>query len=106
MSLDKDEARCRHAIAESSYLRFCDLAGVPEGPIAHSELAALTRRFEEVAEKYDREFGIIKSDLTAVRLQIGNLGQKVEALDKKIDRNQAQIIELLTQLVGQRPDAA
>ncbi|WP_406491638.1 hypothetical protein OG936_00230 [Streptomyces sp. NBC_00846] len=71
---------------------------MPEDPIAHSELAALTRRFEEVAEKHDREFGIIKSDLTAVRLQIGNL-------DQKIDRNQAQIIELLTQLVGQRPDA-
>lgn len=72
--------------------------------IAHSELAALTRRFEEVAEKHDREFGIIKSDLTAVRLQIGDLDQKVEALDKKIDRNQAQIIGLLAQLVGQRPD--
>ncbi|WP_326680978.1 hypothetical protein [Streptomyces sp. NBC_01237] len=78
---------------------------MPEDPIAHSELAALTRRFEEVAAQNDREFGIIKSDLTAVRLQIGNLDQKVEALDKKIDRNQAQIIELLTQLVGQRPDA-
>jgi peptidoglycan hydrolase CwlO-like protein len=78
---------------------------VPEDPIAHSELAALTRRFEEVAEKNDREFGIIKSDLTAVRLQIGNLDQKIEALDKKMDRQQAQIIELLTQLVGQRPDA-
>ncbi|MCX4546540.1 hypothetical protein [Streptomyces sp. NBC_01565] len=78
---------------------------MPEDPIAHSELAALPRRFEEIAEKHDREFGIIKSDLTAVRLQIGNLDQKVEALDKKIDRNQAQIIELLTQLVGQRPDA-
>ncbi|MEW1699388.1 MULTISPECIES: hypothetical protein [unclassified Streptomyces] len=78
---------------------------MPEDPIAHSELAALTRRFEEVTEKHDREFGIIKSDLTAVRLQIGNLDQKVEALDKKIDQNQAQIIELLTQLVGQRPDA-
>ncbi|KIF03877.1 hypothetical protein AB0469_26360 [Streptomyces sp. NPDC093801] len=84
-----------------------------EDPIAHSELAALTRRFEEVAEKHDREFGIIKSDLTAVRLQIGNLDQKVDnlvstvsGLEQKIDRNQAQIVELLTQLVGQRPDAS
>ncbi|WP_285441133.1 MULTISPECIES: hypothetical protein [unclassified Streptomyces] len=41
-----------------------------------------------------------------MRLQIGNLDQKVEALDEKIDRNQAQIIELLTQLVGQHPDAS
>ncbi|MFJ7201864.1 MULTISPECIES: hypothetical protein [unclassified Streptomyces] len=79
---------------------------MPEDPIAQSELAALTRRFEEVTEKHDREFGIIKSDLTAVRLQIGNLDQKVEALDKKIDRNQAQIIELLSQLVGRDPDAS
>ncbi|MGY0065090.1 hypothetical protein ACWY4P_53200 [Streptomyces sp. LZ34] len=85
---------------------------MPEDPIAHSELAALTRRFEEVAEKNDREFGIVKSDLTAVRLQIGNLDQKVdqlkgdlEELGQKMDRNQAQIIELLTRLVGQDPNA-
>ncbi|WP_409239406.1 hypothetical protein [Streptomyces sp. PA5.6] len=79
---------------------------MPEDPIAHSELAALTRRFREVAEKHDREFEILKSNLTAVRPHIGNLNQKVEALGKKIDRNQAQITELLTQLVGQRPDAS
>ncbi|MEV7192264.1 hypothetical protein AB0N81_10710 [Streptomyces sp. NPDC093510] len=60
---------------------------------------------EEVAAQHDREFGVIKSDLTAVRLQVGNLHQKVEALSNKIDQNQAQIIELLTRLVGQRPDA-
>ncbi|MGW7594378.1 hypothetical protein [Streptomyces rubiginosohelvolus] len=85
---------------------------MPEDPIAHSELAALTRRFEEVAEKTDREFGIIKSDLTAVRLQVGNLDQKVDRLEgrleelgQKMDRNQAQIVELLTRLVGQDPNA-
>ncbi|WP_329461108.1 hypothetical protein [Streptomyces sp. NBC_01431] len=69
---------------------------MPEDSIAPSEFAALTRRFEEVARQHARGFGIIKSDLTAVRLQVGNLGQKVEALDKKIDRNQAQIVEVLT----------
>ncbi|MEU5902494.1 hypothetical protein [Streptomyces venezuelae] len=37
--------------------------------------AALTRRFEEVAAQHDREFGIIESDLIAVRLQVGNLDQ-------------------------------
>ncbi|WP_406415344.1 hypothetical protein OH809_43155 [Streptomyces sp. NBC_00873] len=74
--------------------------------------AALTRRFEEVAEKTDREFGIIKSDLTAVRLQVGNLDQKVDRLDGRLDslsqqmeRSQAQIIELLAQLVGRDPAA-
>ncbi|MGW1617499.1 hypothetical protein ACWCQZ_51350 [Streptomyces sp. NPDC002285] len=85
---------------------------VPEGPIAQSELAALTRRFEDVAERTDREFGIVKSDLTALRLQVGNLDQKVGNLDAKlselaetIDHNQAQIIELLTQLIGRDPNA-
>jgi hypothetical protein len=85
---------------------------VPEDPIAQSEIAALTRRFEEVTERTDREFGIVKSDLTALRLQVGNLDQKVgnladevRGLAEKMDRNQAQIVELLTQLVGRRPDA-
>ncbi|MEU7160360.1 hypothetical protein [Streptomyces chrestomyceticus] len=87
-----------------------------EDPIAQGEAAALTRRFEETAQKNDREFGIVKSDLTALRLQVGNLDQKLDnfidetrskfdALDQKIDRNQAQIIELLSQLVGKNPDA-
>jgi len=93
---------------------------VPEDPIAQSEIAALTRRFEDVAERTDREFGIVKSDLTALRLQVGNLDQKVGNLDakvgdlagevrvlgEKIDRNQAQIVELLTQLIGRDPNAS
>ncbi|MFD3775141.1 hypothetical protein [Streptomyces sp. NPDC058612] len=53
---------------------------MPEDPIADSELAALTRRFEETSAQDSREFGIIKSDRTAVRLQVGNLDQKVENL--------------------------
>ncbi|MCL3998201.1 hypothetical protein [Streptomyces lavenduligriseus] len=100
---------------------------MPEDPIAQAEIAALTRRFEDVTERTDREFGIVKSDLTAVRLQVGNLDQKVGNLDarvaglgeevrglseqvrglsEKIDRNQAQIVELLTRLVGRNPDAS
>ncbi|MFI2292894.1 hypothetical protein [Streptomyces niveus] len=85
---------------------------MPEDPVAHSEIAALTRRFEQVQEKTDREFGIVKSDLTAVRLQVGNLDQKVDqlagavqALGEKMDRNQAQIIELLSGLVGKDPNS-
>ncbi|WP_185842214.1 hypothetical protein [Streptomyces sp. WAC 06725] len=49
-----------------------------EGPIAQGEAAALTRRFEETAQKNDREFGIVESDLTALRLQVGNLDQKLD----------------------------
>ncbi|MFJ1751280.1 hypothetical protein ACIOJD_34385 [Streptomyces sp. NPDC088116] len=108
---------------------FDDLAGGPgvaEDAVAQSEIAALTRRYEQAQDKTDREFGIVKSDLTALRLQVGNLDQKVDGLDEKVggldekisglaeevrdlnskvDRNQAQIIELLSQLVGRNPDA-
>ncbi|MEU5583088.1 hypothetical protein ABZ791_36445 [Streptomyces huasconensis] len=91
---------------------------MPEDPIAHSELAALTRRFEETSAQDSREFGIIKSDLTAVRLQVGNLDQKVEnlsshvtqrldGLERKIDgfideqrTVNATMVELLSSLVG------
>ncbi|MHB6912745.1 hypothetical protein [Streptomyces sp. DB-54] len=102
---------------------FHDLAGVPrvaEDPIAQSEVAALTRRVEQGQETAAREFGIVKSDLTAVRLQVGNLDQKVSnlgervdaltdelrGLNETIDRNQAQIVELLSQLVGKNPNAS
>ncbi|MEU2835211.1 hypothetical protein ABZ667_42585 [Streptomyces lavendulae] len=86
---------------------------MPEDPIAHGELAALTRRHEQAQEQNVREFGIIKSELTTLQLKVSNLDQKadnlmstVSGLEQKIDRNQAQIVELLTQLVGQRPDAS
>ncbi|MFE7355590.1 hypothetical protein ACFU8Q_20930 [Streptomyces sp. NPDC057543] len=95
---------------------------MPEDPNAHSELAALTRRFEEGSAQDSREFGIIKSDLTAVRLQVGNLDQKVEnlsghvtqrldGLERKIDgfideqrTVNATMVELLSSLVGKSTD--
>ncbi|MFD9572675.1 hypothetical protein ACFWBI_22870 [Streptomyces sp. NPDC059982] len=85
---------------------------MPEDPIAHGELAALTRRHEQAQGQNVREFGIIKSELTTLQLKVSNLDQKVDnlmstvsGLEQKIDRNQAQIVELLSQLVGRRPDA-
>ncbi|WP_331726654.1 hypothetical protein OG592_44275 (plasmid) [Streptomyces avidinii] len=96
---------------------------MPEDPIAQSELAALTRRFEETSAQDSREFGIIKSDLTAVRLQVGNLDQKVEnlsshvtqrldGLERKIDgfideqrTVNATMVELLSSLVGKSTDS-
>ncbi|WP_257981132.1 hypothetical protein [Streptomyces sp. CB02959] len=39
-----------------------------EDPIAQNEVAAHTRRVEQGQETAAREFGIVKSDLTAVRL--------------------------------------
>ncbi|UYB39209.1 hypothetical protein SLV14_001675 [Streptomyces sp. Je 1-4] len=83
-----------------------------EDPLAQSELAALTRRFEENAQTTDREFGIVKSDLTALRLQVGNLDQKVDRLGEKLDgfiteqrRVNATLVELLSSLTGKDPNA-
>ncbi|MFJ2478008.1 hypothetical protein ACIOWI_34430 [Streptomyces sp. NPDC087659] len=77
---------------------------MPEDEIAQSEIAALTRRFEERAEKTDREFGIVKSDLTAVRLQVGNLDQKLDSFITEQRTANARIIELLSGLVGKDPN--
>ncbi|WP_148590900.1 hypothetical protein [Streptomyces sp. WAC01526] len=84
-----------------------------EDPLAQSELAALTRRFEENAQTADREFGIVKSDLTALRLQVGNLDQKVDRLGEKLDgfiteqrRVNATLVELMSSLAGKDPNAS
>ncbi|MEN2416493.1 hypothetical protein AABB02_00060 [Streptomyces rimosus] len=104
--------------------------GALEQSVRHTT-AALTRRFEETAQKNDREFGIVKSDLTALRLQVGNLDQKLDnyieesrresqelrqavessqtqiiELRQEMNRNRAQIVELLSSLVGKSPDAS
>ncbi|GGR46172.1 hypothetical protein [Streptomyces netropsis] len=92
---------------------------MPDEP-AQSEIRTLTRRFKQAQERTDREFGIVKSDLTALRLQVDNLDQKVSnlgskvdelademrGLSEKVDRNQAQIVQLLSALVGKSPDAS
>jgi hypothetical protein len=77
---------------------------MPEDEIAQAEIAALTRRFEERAEKTDREFGIVKSDLTAVRLQVGNLDQKLDSFITEQRTANARLIELLSNLVGKDPN--
>lgn len=76
------------------------------------DLEALTRRFEEDARTTDREFGIVKSDLTALRLQVGNLDQKVDRLAEKLDGLiteqrcvNATLVELLSSLTGKGPNA-
>ncbi|MFF5130985.1 hypothetical protein ACFY41_29190 [Streptomyces syringium] len=92
---------------------------MPDEP-AQSEICSLMRRFEQTQEKTDREFGIVKSDLTALRLQVSNLDQEVSTLgskvdgladgmrglSEKVDRNQAQVVQLLSALVGKGTGAA
>ncbi|MFJ9590716.1 hypothetical protein [Streptomyces acidicola] len=47
----------------------------------------------------------VPEDPIAQGEKVGNLDAKVSELAEKIDRNQAQIVELLTQLIGRDPNA-
>lgn len=82
-----------------------------EDPLARSETAALTRRFEEAQAQNTREFGIVKSELTTLQLKVSNVDQKVDALSARVDdlarevrSGNAQIVALLTRLVGEAPE--
>ncbi|MEU7596539.1 hypothetical protein AB0B79_26425 [Streptomyces sp. NPDC039022] len=84
-----------------------------EDPIAQGEAAALTRRYEQHAEQTTDALKVIKSDVLHLRLEVGSnttrldsVESKIDALDQKIDRHQAQIIELLSHLVGKDPGAS
>ncbi|MFD5065435.1 hypothetical protein [Streptomyces sp. NPDC058394] len=57
---------------------------------------ARSSRYEETAQKTDREFGI-KSDLTALRLQVGNLDQKVDGLGERLEGLERKIDGFLTE---------
>ncbi|MER5887006.1 hypothetical protein ABT160_24545 [Streptomyces sp. NPDC001941] len=80
---------------------------MPEDELAQGEIAALTRRYEnnlqilrgDIAGLDNRLMGVEQS-VTAARHDVHDLRGEVQAMNDKIDRNQAQIVELLTQLVG------
>ncbi|WP_327286595.1 hypothetical protein [Streptomyces sp. NBC_01205] len=85
---------------------------MPEDPIAHGELAALTRRHEQAQDQTTREFGIIKSELTTLQLKVSNLDQKVDSLRQDIGdfiaeqrKANATVVELLATMAGKTPDA-
>ncbi|WP_327310120.1 hypothetical protein OG730_43945 (plasmid) [Streptomyces sp. NBC_01298] len=82
---------------------------MPQDEIAQGEIAALTRRYENNLQilrgdiaGIDNRMMSLETAVTGVR---DDLRAEVSALSDKIDRNQAQIIELLTRLVGRHPDA-
>ncbi len=84
-----------------------------EDPIAQGEAAALTRRYEQHAEQTNAALKVIKSDVLHLRLEVGANTTRLDAVESKIDamhqemtRNQAQIVELLTKLVGKDPGAS
>ncbi|MEU2391865.1 hypothetical protein [Streptomyces sp. NPDC007369] len=90
---------------------------MPEDEIAQGEIAALTRRYENNLQilrgdiaALDNRLMSMEHAVTGTRDEVRALGEavagEVRALHEKIDRNQAQIVELLTQLVGRSPGDA
>jgi hypothetical protein len=97
---------------------FHDLAGAPhvaEDPIAQNELDALTRRVEAVEDRVEAlqvqtggNFAAVIEGQAALRREVrdgfARVNARFDALETKMDRNQAQIVELLSALVGKNPD--
>ncbi|MFD8097395.1 hypothetical protein [Streptomyces malaysiensis] len=86
-----------------------------EDPIAQNELDALTRRVEAVEDRVEAlqvqsggNFAAVIEGQAALRRQVRDGFTKVnarfDAVEAKMDRNQAQIVELLSALVGKSPD--
>lgn len=93
-----------------------------KNPIAQTELDALTRRVEAVEDRVEAlqvhsggNFAAViegqaalrrevRDGFTKVTARFDDLETKFDALDTKMDRNQAQIVELLSALVGKTPD--
>lgn len=105
---------------------FHDLAGVhrvAKDPIAHNELDALTRRVEAVEDRVEAlqvqsggNFAAVIEGQAALRREVRDGFAKVDArfdavdarfdaLEETMGRNQAQIVQLLSALVGKSPDA-
>ncbi|MFJ8744658.1 hypothetical protein ACIRL2_35430 [Embleya sp. NPDC127516] len=80
---------------------------MPEDPIGRNEFAALTRLVEAAQAQNSREFGIVKSELTTLHLEVGNVDQKIDALAVEVRSGNARIIELLAGFIAQSkgPDA-
>ncbi|MFK0239042.1 hypothetical protein [Streptomyces vinaceus] len=89
---------------------------MPEDELAQGEIAALTRRYENNLQilrgdlaGLDNRLMSVEHSVTGVRNDVHELklvfAGEIETLHNKMDRHQAQIVELLTQLVGRNPGA-
>lgn len=87
---------------------------MPEDELAQGEIAALTRRYENNLQilrgdvaGLDNRLMSVEHSVTGVRHDVHELRDafagEVQALSDKMDRHQAQIVELLAQLVGRNP---
>jgi predicted nucleic acid-binding Zn-ribbon protein len=90
---------------------------MPEDEIAHQEVAALSRRYEQHAEQANDALKVIKSDVLHLRLEVGTLSARLDSLESSVDEVRgaitdlrdeqraanARVIELLSSLVGRDP---
>ncbi|MEU2516098.1 hypothetical protein [Streptomyces syringium] len=87
-----------------------------EDPIVQHEIESLARRVEAVEDRVEAlqvqtggNFAAVIEGQAALRREVRDGFAKVNArfdtLEEKMDRNQAQIVELLSALVGKGPGA-
>ncbi|WKK24256.1 hypothetical protein QZH56_00835 [Streptomyces olivoreticuli] len=90
---------------------------VAEDRITQNEIDSLTRRVEAVEDRVEAlqvqtggNFAAVIEGQAALRREVRDGFTKVnarfDALEEKMDRNQAQIVQLLTAMVGKGPDAS
>ncbi|MFI0742669.1 hypothetical protein ACH4PU_32000 [Streptomyces sp. NPDC021100] len=90
---------------------------VAEDRITQNEIDSLTRRVEAVEDRVEAlqvqnggNFAAVIEGQAALRREVRDGFTKVnarfDAFEEKMDRNQAQIIELLSALVGRNPNAS
>ncbi|MFI9724655.1 hypothetical protein ACIHFE_34380 [Streptomyces sp. NPDC052396] len=89
---------------------------VAEDRITQIEIDSLTRRVEAVEDRVEAlqvqtggNFAAVIEGQAALRREVrdgfARVNERFDVLEAKMDRHQAQIIELLSALVGKNPDA-
>ncbi|MBH1934533.1 hypothetical protein I5Q34_09570 [Streptomyces sp. AV19] len=90
---------------------------VAEDRITQNEIDSLTRRVEAVEDRVEAlqvqtggNFAAVIESQAALRREVregfAKVNGRFDALEEKLDRNQAQIVELLSALVGKNPNAS
>jgi tetrahydromethanopterin S-methyltransferase subunit G len=90
---------------------------VPENPIQQGQIDALTRRVEAVEDRVEAlqvqtggNFAAVIEGQAALRREVRDgftrVDARFDALEQKMDRHQAALVELLSDPVGRNPDAA
>ncbi|MFH8753665.1 hypothetical protein ACH4GK_37965 [Streptomyces rimosus] len=88
-----------------------------EDPIAHHELEALSRRTAAVEDRVEAlqvqsggNFAAVIEGQAALRREVRDgftaMNARIDALTDEVRTGNAQIIELLSRLVGKNPDAS